>query len=204
MNNYLLFLFRFFLWSFLVVFFLGLSFFLTDLFGIYHTRDYMPEYIRSLFFKDDDQSLDYTHISLDEIRMIKEKEAIYIKSQQVEKLREELKKREDSLNKLEAELNQKQKDLDLKQKLIDDIVNKYRDEDANFMQAALYLMNMPPEDAVKRIEELNDEIAISYMRKVEDIAKKEGRVSIVPHWLSLMNSKKAAVLIRKMSVSSLE
>lgn len=42
------------------------------------------------------------------------------------------------------------------------------------------------------------------MRKVEDIAKKEGRVSIVPYWLSLMDSKKAAVLIRKMSVSSLE
>ncbi|ETZ18364.1 FlbB protein [Borrelia duttonii CR2A] len=164
----------------------------------------MPKYIRTLFFKDDEQLLDYTHISLDEIRMIKEKEAIYIKSQQVEKLREELKKREDNLNKLEAELNQKQKDLDLKQKLIDDIVNKYRDEDANFAQAALYLINMPPEDAVKRIEELNDEIAISYMRKVEDIAKKEGRASIVPYWLSLMDSKKAAVLIRKMSVSALE
>ncbi|WP_040236134.1 periplasmic-type flagellar collar protein FlbB [Borrelia crocidurae] len=204
MNNYLLFLFRFFLWLFLVIFFLGLSFFLGDLFGIYHTRDYLPKYIRTLFFKDDEQLLDYTHISLDEIRMIKEKEAIYIKSQQVEKLREELKKREDNLNKLEAELNQKQKDLDLKQKLIDDIVNKYRDEDANFAQAALYLINMPPEDAVKRIEELNDEIAISYMRKVEDIAKKEGRASIVPYWLSLMDSKKAAVLIRKMSVSALE
>ncbi|WP_414625579.1 periplasmic-type flagellar collar protein FlbB [Borrelia duttonii] len=194
----------FFCGYFWLFFSLGLSFFLTDLFGIYHTRDYLPKYIRTLFFKDDEQLLDYTHISLDEIRMIKEKEAIYIKSQQVEKLREELKKREDNLNKLEAELNQKQKDLDLKQKLIDDIVNKYRDEDANFAQAALYLINMPPEDAVKRIEELNDEIAISYMRKVEDIAKKEGRASIVPYWLSLMDSKKAAVLIRKMSVSALE
>ncbi|AHH12306.1 FlbB protein [Borrelia hermsii YBT] len=204
MNSCLSFLLRFFSWLFLVIFFLGLSFFLIDLFGIYKTRDYLPAYIRVLLFKEDDQPLEYTHISLDEIRMIKEKEAIYIKSQQVEKLREELKKREDSLNKLEAELNQKQKDLDLKQKVVNDIVNKYKDEDANFAQAALYLINMPPEDAVKRLEELNDEIAISYMRKVEDIAKKEGRASIVPYWLSLMDSKKAAVLIRKMSVSSLE
>ncbi|AHH13786.1 flagellar protein [Borrelia nietonii YOR] len=204
MNSCLSFLLRFFLWLFLVIFFLGLSFFLIDLFGIYQARDYLPSYIRVLLFKGDDQPLEYTHISLDEIRMIKEKEAIYIKSQQVEKLREELKKREDSLNKLEAELNQKQKDLDSKQKVVNDIVNKYKDEDANFAQAALYLINMPPEDAVKRLEELNDEIAISYMRKVEDIAKKEGRASIVPYWLSLMDSKKAAVLIRKMSVSSLE
>ncbi|AAX16803.1 periplasmic-type flagellar collar protein FlbB [Borrelia hermsii] len=204
MNSCLSFLLRFFLWLFLVIFFLGLSFFLIDLFGIYKTRDYLPAYIRVLLFKEDDRPLEYTHISLDEIRMIKEKEAIYIKSQQVEKLREELKKREDSLNKLEAELNQKQKDLDSKQKVVNDIVNKYKDEDANFAQAALYLINMPPEDAVKRLEELNDEIAISYMRKVEDIAKKEGRASIVPYWLSLMDSKKAAVLIRKMSVSSLE
>ncbi|AHH08251.1 flagellar protein [Borrelia anserina] len=204
MNSFLSFFLRFFLWLFLVIFFLGFSFFLVDLFGIYHTRDYLPVYIRALLFREDTESLEYTNISLDEIRMIKEKEAIYIKSQQVEKLREELKKREDSLNKLEAELNQKQKDLDLKQKVIDDIVNKYRDEDTNFAQAALYLINMPPEDAVKRLEELNDEIAISYMRKVEDMAKKEGRASIVPYWLSLMDSKKAAVLIRKMSVSSLE
>ncbi|BDU63033.1 flagellar protein [Candidatus Borrelia fainii] len=204
MNDFLLFLLRFVLWLFLVIFFLVFSFFLIDLFGIYQTRDYLPVYIRSLLFKGDAQPLEYTHISLEEIRMIKEKEAIYIKGQQVEKLREELKKREDSLNKLEAELNQKQKDLDLKQKVIDDIVNKYKDEDANFAQAALYLINMPPKDAVKRLEELNDEIAIYYMRKVEDIAKKEGRVSIVPYWLSLMDSKKAAVLIRKMSVSSLE
>ncbi|AHE62620.1 periplasmic-type flagellar collar protein FlbB [Borrelia parkeri] len=204
MNDFLSFLLRFFLWLFLVIFFLVFSFFLVDLFGIYQTRDYLPVYIRALFFKGDSQPPEYTHISLEEIRMIKEKEAIYIKGQQVEKFREELKKREDSLNKLEAELNQKQKDLDLKQKVIDDIVNKYKDEDANFAQAALYLINMPPKDAVKRLEELNDEIAISYMRKVEDIAKKEGRASIVPYWLSLMDSKKAAVLIRKMSVSSLE
>ncbi|AGT27283.1 periplasmic-type flagellar collar protein FlbB [Borrelia miyamotoi] len=204
MNSFLSFLIRLILWLFLIVFLLGLSFFLLDLFGIYKARDYLPLYIRALVFKEDDQPLEYTNISLDEIRMIKEKEAIYIKNQQVEKLREELKKREDNLNKFEAELNQKQKDLDLKQKVIDDIVNKYKDEDANFAQAALYLVNMPPEDAVKRLEELNDEIAISYMRKVEDIAKKEGRASIVPYWLSLMDSKKAAVLIRKMSVSSLE
>ncbi|BCR20896.1 periplasmic-type flagellar collar protein FlbB [Borrelia miyamotoi] len=204
MNSFLSFLLRLILWLFLIIFLLGLSFFLLDLFGIYQARDYLPLYIRALVFKEAAQPLEYTNISLDEIRMIKEKEAIYIKNQQVEKLREELKKREDNLNKFEAELNQKQKDLDLKQKVIDDIVNKYKEEDANFAQAALYLINMPPEDAVKRLEELNDEIAISYMRKVEDIAKKEGRASIVPYWLSLMDSKKAAVLIRKMSVSSLE
>ncbi|AHH03262.1 FlbB protein [Borrelia nietonii YOR] len=92
MNSCLSFLLRFFLWLFLVIFFLGLSFFLIDLFGIYQARDYLPSYIRVLLFKGDDQPLEYTHISLDEIRMIKEKEAIYIKSQQVEKLREELKK----------------------------------------------------------------------------------------------------------------
>ncbi|BCR21724.1 flagellar protein [Borrelia sp. HM] len=204
MNSFLSFVLRLVFWLLLIVFLLGLSFFLIDLFGIYRARDYLPSYIKTLVFKEDAQFSEYTNISLDEIRMIKEKEAIYIKNQQVEKLREELKKREESLNKFEAELNQKQKDLDLKQKIIDDIVNKYKDEDKNFVQAALYLINMPPQDAVKRLEELNDEIAISYMRKVEDIAKKEGRSSIVPYWLSLMDSKKAAVLIRKMSVSSLE
>ncbi|QMU99082.1 flagellar protein [Borrelia sp. A-FGy1] len=204
MNSILSFLSRLFFWLFLIVFFIWLSFFLIDLFGIYRVRDYFPLYIKNLFFSENMQSFGDTHISLDEIRMIKEREAIDIKNQQVEKLREELKEKENSLNKLEAELNQKQRDLDLKQKVIDDIVNKYKDEDANFVQSALYLMNMPPEDAVRRLEELNDEIAISYMRKVEDVSKREGRVSIVPYWLSLMDAKRAAVLMRKMSVGSLE
>lgn len=92
MNSCLSFLLRFFVWLFFVIFFLVFAFFLVDLFGIYQTRGYLPVYIRSLLFKEDVQSFEYTNVSLDEIRMMKEKEAIYIKSQQVEKLREELKK----------------------------------------------------------------------------------------------------------------
>ncbi len=69
-------------------------------------------------------------------------------------------------------LKQKQKDLDLKQKVIDDIINKYNDEEANILQTAVYLMNMPPEDAVKRLEDLNPELAISYMRKIEELYQK--------------------------------
>ncbi|UGQ15978.1 MULTISPECIES: periplasmic-type flagellar collar protein FlbB [unclassified Borrelia] len=204
MNSVLSFLSRVFFWLFLIVALMGFSVFLIDLFGLYKTRDYFPMYVKNLLFGEDIQSFEDANINLDEIRMIKEREAIDIKSQQVEKLREELRIREDNLNKLEAELNQKQRDLDLKQKVIDDIVDKYKDEDANFVQAALYLVNMPPEDAVERLEELGDEVAISYMRKVEDIARKDGRASIVPYWLSLMDAKRAAVLMRKMSVSSLE
>ncbi|UER67476.1 flagellar protein [Borrelia sp. BU AG58] len=204
MSSVLSFLFRVCFWLLLIVFLMGFSFFLIDLFGLHKTRDYFPVYIRSLLFGEGMHSFEGENISLDEIRMIKEREAIDIEIQQVEKLREELRVREDGLNKLEAELKQKQRDLDLKQKVIDDIVDKYKDEDANFVQAALYLINMPPEDAVKRLEELDDEVAISYMRKVEDVFRKEGRASTVPYWLSLMDAKRAAVLMRKMSVSSLE
>ncbi|AJA90114.1 flagellar protein [Borreliella chilensis] len=205
MNNFLSFFFRaFFLLSLIVILFFFILFFI-DFLGMYNTRRYFPEFVRTKFLGE--TSLGFNHnsnIILDEARLVKEREAIDIKSQQIEKLKEDLKLKEDSLNKLEFELKQKQKDLDLKQKVIDDIINKYNDEEANILQTAVYLMNMPPEDAVKRLEDLNPELAISYMRKIEEFSKKEGRASIVPYWLSLMDSKKAAVLIRKMSVSSLE
>nr|WP_267510534.1 flagellar protein [Borreliella bavariensis] len=188
----------------IVVLFFFVLFFI-DFLGMYNTKRYFPEFVRTKFLGETSLVFDHnSNIILDEARLVKEREAIDIKNQQIEKLKEDLKFKEDSLNKLEFELKQKQKDLDLKQKVIDDIINKYNDEEANILQAAVYLMNMPPEDAVKRLEDLNPELAISYMRKIEELSKKEGRLSIVPYWLSLMDSKKAAVLIRKMSVSSLE
>ncbi|AAU07142.1 flagellar protein [Borreliella bavariensis PBi] len=190
---------------FLIVILFFFVLFFIDFLGMYNTKRYFPEFIRTKFLGETSLVFDHnSNIILDEARLVKEREAIDIKNQQIEKLKEDLKLKEDSLNKLEFELKQKQKDLDLKQKVIDDIINKYNDEEANILQAAVYLMNMPPEDAVKRLEDLNPELAISYMRKIEELSKKEGRLSIVPYWLSLMDSKKAAVLIRKMSVSSLE
>ncbi|WKC75110.1 periplasmic-type flagellar collar protein FlbB [Borreliella yangtzensis] len=205
MNNFLSFFFRaFFLLVLIVILFLFVLFSI-DFLGMYNTKRYFPEFVRTRFLGETSLVFDHnSNIILDETRLVKEREAIDIKNQQIEKLKEDLKLKEDSLNKLEFELKQKQKDLDLKQKVIDDIINKYNDEEANILQTAVYLMNMPPEDAVKRLEDLNPELAISYMRKIEELSKKEDRISIVPYWLSLMDAKKAAILIRKMSVSSLE
>lgn len=205
MNNFLSFFFRaFFLLVLIVILFLFVLFSI-DFLGMYNTKRYFPEFVRAKFLGETSLVFDHnSNIILDETRLVKEREAIDIKNQQIEKLKEDLKLKEDSLNKLEFELKQKQKDLDLKQKVIDDIINKYNDEEANILQTAVYLMNMPPEDAVKRLEDLNPELAISYMRKIEELSKKEDRISIVPYWLSLMDAKKAAILLRKMSVSSLE
>ncbi|EEF81695.1 periplasmic-type flagellar collar protein FlbB [Borreliella valaisiana] len=205
MSNFLSFFFRAFFLLCLIVILFFFVLFSIDFLGMYNTKRYFPKFIRTKFLGETSLVFDHnSNIILDEARLIKEREAIDIKNQQIEKLKEDLKLREDSLNKLEFELKQKQKDLDLKQKVIDDIINKYNDEEANILQTAVYLMNMPPEDAVKRLEDLNPELAISYMRKIEELSKKEGRISIVPYWLSLMDAKKAAILIRKMSVSSLE
>ncbi|MBB6042958.1 periplasmic-type flagellar collar protein FlbB [Borreliella yangtzensis] len=205
MNNFLSFFFRAFFLLFLIVILFLFVLFSIDFLGMYNTKRYFPEFVRTKFLGETSLVFDHnSNIILDETRLVKEREAIDIKNQQIEKLKEDLKLKEDSLNKLEFELKQKQKDLDLKQKVIDDIINKYNDEEANILQTAVYLMNMPPEDAVKRLEDLNPELAISYMRKIEELSKKEDRISIVPYWLSLMDAKKAAILIRKMSVSSLE
>ncbi len=160
-------LFLIFILFFFVLFFI-------DFLGMYNTKRYFPEFVRTKFLGETSLVFDHnSNIILDEARLVKEREAIDIKNQQIEKLKEDLKLKEDSLNKLEFELKQKQKDLDLKQKVIDDIINKYNDEEANILQTAVYLMNMPPEDAVKRLEDLNPELAISYMRKIEELSKKK-------------------------------
>lgn len=120
-------------------------------------------------------------------------------------LEEELNQREEALVKKEEEVQQKletleerEKALEEKEKSFNERVKQYENKRANLRQSAEYFTGMPPEDAVDRLMEMDDQDVIDILRTVERMAQEAGRDSVVSFWLSLMPSERAARLSRKM------
>lgn len=62
------------------------------------------------------------------------------------------------------------------------------------------LMNMPPKDAVPRLEAQTDDLlVIDILRAMDAVAADQGKRSIVPYLLSLMKGERAATIQRKMA-----
>ena len=58
---------------------------------------------------------------------------------------------------------------------------------------------MRPESAVANLLEMDDQDIIDVLRATEEIAKKEGKTSLVSYWFSFMPPARAAQIQRKMA-----
>ncbi|MBN1899275.1 MAG: hypothetical protein JW827_10890 [Spirochaetes bacterium] len=113
-----------------------------------------------------------------------------------EKLKEkesQLLEKEQSLVELEKSLKNRETELDKKYK------DKENYKDKISLQAK-YITSMVPKEAVKRLEQMDDRLVIDIFRQIESDAQAEGKQSLVPYLLSLMDAEKAAVIQRKMTV----
>lgn len=130
----------------------------------------------------------------------------------IDKLYEELDRREEALNERETSLDgiqeelvqmaqaleEKEQALTDREKSFNEIVKQYENKSANLRQAAQYFSGMPPEAAVERLVEMDDQDVIDILRMTERLAEEAGQASVVAYWLSLMPADRAAVLNRKM------
>ena len=95
-------------------------------------------------------------------------------------------------------MNEKEKALEDREKSFNEIVKQYENRNANLRQSAEYYNGMPPEKAVERMLELEDQDLIDILRTAEQLAQEAGQTSIVAYWISLMPPERAAVVNRKM------
>ena len=152
-----------------------------DRLGVIHVKDlFAPAY--TLLHKDPQTSTTATQskpfvANLDEDRLKKQREALDI-------YKEELDKRETNQEEREKTFNQ--------------TVKRYDDINVNVEQIAKNLNGMRPEAAVAILEALDDQTVIDVLRKVEELAAASGSSSMGSYWLSLMDSKRAAEIQRKM------
>jgi flagellar protein FlbB len=111
----------------------------------------------------------------------------------------ELEQKELELKEVEAKLTEENKRLEEEKKVLSEKLSEYDNYRENIAKQAEYFTSMPPNAAVERLARLDDLLVIDILRQIDRTAEEEGRLSVVPYFLSLMDPAKAAVIQRKMT-----
>ncbi len=141
----------------------------------------------------------------DPLLLLKEEEKKYeiareLEWQKLQEFREKLKEEERKIKEKEETLKEYEKQLKQREK---DIEEKYKEKleyKKMVQQQADYFVSMPPEKAVERLQKLDDYLIIDILKAIDAKAKAEGKSSLVPYYLQLMDPDRAAEIQRKMTV----
>ncbi len=135
---------------------------------------------------------------LDQDRLDKQREALDLFRQELEKREEVTFGVEKKNEQIATELENREKSLEEREKTFNNLVKMYDNREVNIEQNAKNLEGMPPKNAVDILVNMDDQLAIDVLRKVEERAQAEGKSSLVAYWLSLMPAEHAARIQRKM------
>lgn len=135
---------------------------------------------------------------LDKERLAKQQEAVDLREEDLERIRQELSNETANLAQIAEQLAERAQALDAREKALSDREKAFENRRVNLAQNARYLVGMRPQDAVARLSAMEDQDVIDIFRITEEEAAKEGETSLVAYWLSLMDPARAAVLMRKM------
>ena len=136
---------------------------------------------------------------LDQDRLDKQREALDLYREELEKREADTVGVEEQNLRLAQEIADREKNLEEREKTFNNMVKMFDDRNANIEQIAANLEGMPPKNAVGILLAMDDQLAIDVLRKSEERAKASGKASMVPYWLSLMPADRAAVIQRKMT-----
>ena len=173
-----------------------------DYLGVVHVKNiFAPLY--TLMHKTPQTSTTATQskplvANLDEDRLLKQREALDIYKEELEKREADIEAVEKQNEQVSAELAEREKNQEEREKTFNSTVKKYDDKNINVEQIAKNLNGMRPEASVAILVAMDDQTVIDVLRKVEEIAAAEGTSSMGSYWLSLMPSDRAAEIQRKM------
>ncbi len=136
--------------------------------------------------------------NLDEDRLLKQREALDIFKEELDKREADIAAVEKQNAEVSAELAEREKNQEEREKTFNSTVKKYDDKNINVEQIANNLNGMRPQAAVDILIAMDDQTVIDVLRKVEELAAANGTSSMGSYWLSLMPSERAAEIQRKM------
>lgn len=138
---------------------------------------------------------------LDSIRLRRQEEALVLKYDELQTKEDGFSTREREFDQKLAELEEREKAQEEREKSFQDRVTAHDSRVGNLEQNARYLNSMPLAPAVEILESYDDQLLIDTLRIAQEIADREGVVSLVPTWLSRMKDKnRVADLQRKMTL----
>jgi len=142
----------------------------------------------------------FSPMLLDADRLSKEHLAITVERRDLESQMEELRLREARLDQKESELEEKELSLEEKQKSLIEALSQYDNKVANLEQSALYMMGMPPNEAVSIMNEYDVRDLVDLLRTSERLSQEAGEESLVAYWLSIMPDRVRAAEIQRLLV----
>jgi flagellar protein FlbB len=135
---------------------------------------------------------------LDQDRINKQREAIDLRMEELDKRENEIAQKEKLNEQIASELSNREKSQEEREKTFNQTLKQYDDKNVNIEQIAANLNGMRPEAAVNILVAMDDQTVIDVLRKVEEIAARNGTSSMGSYWLSLMPAERAAEIQRKM------
>ncbi len=163
---------------------------LFDTFGIIDYREFLYEnlpFVRSYI----EQKIEDPSILEKENLLRYKTELDYIKNS-LEKKEKELQIRESNIINKELELQQKMVEVEQVRANLEKLQNSFISYDQKVTKVANYLLNIPPDSAVKVLEEMDDNMIIDVLMKIDQISEREGIASISPLLLSRLPADRAA------------
>ena len=137
---------------------------------------------------------------LDSARVVKEREALGLQEQELQKQQQAIADKSAQLDKKEAELQDRENTLSDREKSFNEKVKQYDNRRANLIQNSQYLSSMPPDQAVAIMSKYDDQLLIDTLRVTEELSQQSGQASLVPYWLSKLSPDRAAEIQRKMAI----
>jgi len=137
-------------------------------------------------------------LNLDAERFAVRLEALELRNMELDKMEQDIQFRKSQIEQMAQELEERQKSQDERENSFNALLSDAEIKDRTVERNAINLINMPPERAVGILAAMDDQDVIDVLRKTDQLAEASGSASIVPYWLSLMDSKRAAEISRKM------
>jgi flagellar protein FlbB len=154
---------------------------------------YLPQFMQRGEAADDDPFL------LEREVFNKREEVLLARQEEIDGQIKALEQKELELNETEAKLLEETKRLEEEKKVLSERILEYDNYKENIEKQAVYFISMPPKAAVERLAGLDDLLVIDILIQIDRTAEEEGRQSIVPYYLSIMDPKRASVIQRKMT-----
>ncbi len=179
-----------------IVFLLILGFVVLSSLGVFDAREFLTPFY-PLFGISSPSTVDTTDpLLLVHQREMKNKDALDLREQELDLREKDVGAREAVVKQKEELLADKEKSLMDEEKSLNQDTKTLDDRRRRLEQESLQFRGMPPENAVKILNEMDIQEVIEVLRITEELAARDNEQSIVPYWESLMPPDRVAQIQR--------
>ncbi|MCX8029820.1 MAG: hypothetical protein N2712_07505 [Brevinematales bacterium] len=159
---------------------------------------------RSFFYENFPFVRQYLEQKLEDPNLI-EKESLLRYKEELDYLKRIIDDREKQVSEKEKELQSKEIDLQQKMAEVEEMRKSleqqqkiFKNYDERITKVATYISSLPPDDAARILENMDDNSIVDVLLKIDQIAAREGTLSISSFLLSKLPPDRAARISEKM------